>query len=330
MSRRELRDSHGSKRLHSRFDREPASPKKSRRDGKPATEKRYSSGYHLDVVDTAERDQKQRRRLQDALTLEVPPETESKVQPDAIKEGLDRKVDSLPVGNKQSSDTIEVPQSRYYFQQDERRSGGRSSSRRAAADRGGGSDLKEQPRDRPRERVDQRKPRGDDSSVWRRDGFSQLEAEAPPGKKRPAFREKKVEAELETAPAASVPESSRLPSTRRVERGGGRYSSGLNEKLERALPAADEERDSKRADRFYQRGEAQRGNYQPRERFSGGGRWGTDRFNGRYGERSTHHRPEGAVQVEKWKHDLYDEANRSPTPKNDEEQIAKVEALLAL
>ncbi|CAA2999701.1 Hypothetical predicted protein [Olea europaea subsp. europaea] len=40
------------------------------------------------------------------------------------------------------------------------------------------------------------------------------------------------------------------------------------------------------------------------------------------------YRPTGG-RVEKWKHDLYEESNRSPTPKNEEDQIAKIEALLA-
>ncbi|KAK9109750.1 hypothetical protein Sjap_017810 [Stephania japonica] len=35
------------------------------------------------------------------------------------------------------------------------------------------------------------------------------------------------------------------------------------------------------------------------------------------------------VRAEKWKHDMFDEANRSPTPKNEDDQIAKIEALLA-
>lgn len=91
------------------------SPKKSRRDGKQATERTYSSSHHRDV-DTLERDQKRRRRLQDAQPLEIPPEMESKVQPETIKEGVDKKVDGLPDGRKHSSDHTEIPRSRSYFQ----------------------------------------------------------------------------------------------------------------------------------------------------------------------------------------------------------------------
>jgi hypothetical protein len=35
------------------------------------------------------------------------------------------------------------------------------------------------------------------------------------------------------------------------------------------------------------------------------------------------------MQGEKWKHDLFDDANKSPTTKNEEDQIAKIERLLA-
>ncbi|MQL92678.1 hypothetical protein Taro_025313 [Colocasia esculenta] len=74
-------------------------------------------------------------------------------------------------------------------------------------------------------------------------------------------------------------------------------------------------------------GEAQRAGYQSRERFGcGGAVRGRDRYNGRYGERIQNQ--VGGSQ-DRWKHDLFDEANRSPTPKNEEDEIAKVEALLA-
>ncbi|KAJ6815971.1 uncharacterized protein M6B38_419025 [Iris pallida] len=292
-------------------------------------EKIYSSNHHLDIVGTTDCDQNQRRRLQDASPLENPSDTKTKAYSDGINEGLDGKIDGLPVGNKHSSDPKEVPRSRTYFQHDERDStghGGRTSGRKAI-DHGRWSHPKERSSDRSREKVEPQQPRADDSRVWRHDGFYQLEAEAPPAKKRPAFREKKIESEKETAVAATGTERSRLHTARTTGR-GGQYSSGLNNKLERSLPRA-EERSSKRGeDGSYQRREVQKGNYQPRERFDGGGTWGSDRFSGRYGER-TAHRP-GGFQVDKWKHDLYEEANRSPSPKNEEEQIAKVEALLAL
>ncbi|KAF5733205.1 hypothetical protein HS088_TW17G00745 [Tripterygium wilfordii] len=55
--------------------------------------------------------------------------------------------------------------------------------------------------------------------------------------------------------------------------------------------------------------------------------WRHDRGRDRYGGKQGYHSSNG--RVEKWKHDLFHEANRSPTLKNEENQIAKVEALLA-
>lgn len=60
-----------------------------------------------------------------------------------------------------------------------------------------------------------------------------------------------------------------------------------------------------------------------------------DRFTGSTGHDrardGTYHRQGHQVTSlsDKWKHDMFSEANRSPTPKNEEDQIAKVEALLA-
>ncbi|XP_020241595.1 uncharacterized protein LOC109819983 isoform X1 [Asparagus officinalis] len=317
MSRREERGSY-SKRLHSRSGRDPSSPKKSRRDGKQATERTYSSSHRRDV-DTLVRDQKQHRIVQDALPLEGPP-TETKVQPETIKEGLDRKVNGLPGGMKHSSHTTEVPRSRNYFQHDERDSagqGGRSSGRRAT-DHGRWSEPKEQSSERIRDKSAPKEQCADDKNSWRHDGFFELQkTEAPPARKRPAFREKKIEAPAETDAAANP--------TRREER--GHNSRELERKLDRPVSRADE-RNFKRGDEYYQRGEMQRGSYQSRERLNGAAIRGRERFNGRRGERSTNQ--SGGFQAEKWKHDLFDDANKSPPPKNEEEQIAKVEALLAL
>ncbi|URE11848.1 hypothetical protein MUK42_05534 [Musa troglodytarum] len=67
---------------------------------------------------------------------------------------------------------------------------------------------------------------------------------------------------------------------------------------------------------------------QSREMHDGRDMRGWARFTGRYGERNMYR--QSGFQAEKLKHYLFDEANRSPTPKNEEEQIAKVEVLLSL
>ncbi|XP_021750189.1 uncharacterized protein LOC110715875 [Chenopodium quinoa] len=79
---------------------------------------------------------------------------------------------------------------------------------------------------------------------------------------------------------------------------------------------------------FSNRGRVENTGFPPRGRFNGAddnGKFrGRENFGGRQGYRSS------GSQAEKWKHDLYDEANRSPPPKKEEDPVAKVEALLSL
>lgn len=96
MSRREERSSE-SKRHRSRFDRDP-SPKKSRRDGKPETE-RQPTEPDLDK-DRPDRDHRHHRRLQDPLPLES----------GNMSKESENGADGLRV------DPTKVPQSRSYFQ----------------------------------------------------------------------------------------------------------------------------------------------------------------------------------------------------------------------
>ncbi|CAK9180857.1 unnamed protein product [Ilex paraguariensis] len=132
-NRREGRDS-DSKRHRSRFDQEP-SPKRSRRDGKPVTERPFPpNSLNLDGGDQSARDQKHRRRLQDALPLEAPVAPDPKVQTGALNKETDNKTNGDRDGAKQSSESTEVPRSRSFFQHDDRGSArqvGRSFSRRA-------------------------------------------------------------------------------------------------------------------------------------------------------------------------------------------------------
>ncbi|XVF01390.1 hypothetical protein REPUB_Repub04eG0084300 [Reevesia pubescens] len=112
MSRREGRDS-DSRRHRSRFDREP-SPKRSRRDGKPETERLVSNA---DVRDRVDQDEKQGRRLQDALPLEVPSApASSKIESGTVNKESDRKNNGHHEGAKHSSDPTDLPRSRSYFQ----------------------------------------------------------------------------------------------------------------------------------------------------------------------------------------------------------------------
>lgn len=161
----------------------------------------------------------------------------------------------------------------------------------------------------------------DEKGSWRHDGFFEMQAAAPPVRKRPAFREKKIKVKSENADGAAT-ETVKPAHPDRAAEGSGKEERGYNARhLDRSdKPFAGDGAPNRR--------EPQRDTFSSRERYRGGGSGdrnyrGRERFSGRSGFHSS------GTRVEKWKHDLYHEANRSPTPKNEEDQIAKVEALLA-
>lgn len=158
----------------------------------------------------------------------------------------------------------------------------------------------------------------DENHVWRHDGYFRMEANPKPStRKRPAFREQKAPADPgktdKAASNAATPNTQdrAVASEKRDER---RFNSKLTDRPERP-PAWNRE---------LAKGEAARSD--SRDRYCGvSSRYrGSERFNPRQG----YYRTDGG-RVEKWKHDLYDEANKSPNPKNEEDQISKIEALLA-
>ncbi|CAI9286946.1 unnamed protein product [Lactuca saligna] len=127
-------------------------------------------------------------------------------------------------------------------------------------------------------------------------------------KKRPSFRETKIPLDAVTHDKPATQVSKPLEGSERKEDGG----KPVVERPDRRLSG---ERDP------------QRMKFQSRDRYGGGGgyRGRGDRLGGgRQGQGGG-----GGGGGEKWKHDLYDEANKSPNSKNEEDQIAKVEALLA-
>ncbi|XP_022869199.1 nuclear speckle splicing regulatory protein 1-like isoform X1 [Olea europaea var. sylvestris] len=320
MSRREDRN-FDSKRHRSRFDREP-SPKRSRRDGKPGTE-RPPADIDFDK-DHLDRGQKHQRRLQDALPLEAPSAQGSKVETQAVSKEAENKTNGHREGTKHSSDPTKIPRSESYFQHDDRRSAGqvgRSFSRRTDTEHGWRRDPKEQHSDRMEKKAvssdklqkeEKAKDNGEDNRVWRHDGYFEMEADPKPYvRKRPSFREQKIPADPEkTDKAITNPQDLQVDNVRRGER------ENVSRNYDRPERSFMKEREAKR-------GEAWRGN-SSRERYgNSSGFRGRDRL----GTRQSY-RPTGG-RVEKWKHDLYEESNRSPTQKNEEDQIAKIEALLA-
>ena len=156
----------------------------------------------------------------------------------------------------------------------------------------------------------------------RRDGFSERKDGQPPiTRRRPAFREKKFPVDSgEVDPATERKEEKShtdLPSERnerKEEKGSNPNHLDRPEKqtADDRLP----NRNGARGDGFSSRvrygGSGGNGNYR-----------GRDKFHGRQG-----YQP-GKTRTEKWKHDLYQEVNKDPIPKSEDDQIAKLEALLA-
>ncbi|MCL7047532.1 hypothetical protein MKW94_006498 [Papaver nudicaule] len=330
MSGREGRESDTKRSSHLERD---SSSKRSRRDGKPATERTSSSNHNLDGDERIDQNKKSRRGLKDALPLESTLVPEAKVELNTVDRVLKKNPDGADV-TKHSSEASDIPRSKSFVEHDGRDSsaqGGRSFGRRDSSDHRSND---RNGRDRRTEhnlphRGDRTQVRGDDK-VWRHDRYFELESDkSTPIRKRPAFREKKMEPEHNDALGRTATTESaradRPPSgyLRRDERGDRSYHDLDRPErpftLDRTVP---------------HRVETHRPGFpsRERERYGGGrgGYKGRDGFNDRHGERNGYQSKTNSFRAEKWKHDLYDEANKSPTAKNEEEHIAKVEALLAL
>lgn len=195
-------------------------------------------------------------------------------------------------------------------------------------ERGWWKDIKNQHNEREgqgreqRDEKSQAKPEDDTSR--RRSGFSERKVYPPPAsRKRPVFREKKIPVDSGDAnPAATVTiMSSQIDhppekNERKEERSSNPYHLGRPEKQ-----FAD--------DRAPNKDEARRDGFPSRERYRGNANGGNDNYRGRdklIGRQGF--RPI-KTQTEKWKHDLYQEVNKDPIPQNEDDKIAKLEALLA-
>nr|ACG37008.1 somatic embryogenesis related protein [Zea mays] len=315
-SRRDGRDSHG-RRPHSSFRSRRDDPSPRRRDDRrresDRAHHRSRDGEFLEVVD---HDQKRNR---DAAQSADPPNAESKSASD-LKNGPSTRHERSPRGTKRFSESSEAWRPRSFFQHNERGSAGQGGRHydRQASDYGR---QREHLSDRDKQKTERHSLQGkieldqqkkDVDSTWKHDGFFQLEEAAPLAKKRPPFQEMKIQ---ESADTVTEPDSR---SRNYQARGYGNHRPFLRPD-----------------DRGFRRGfpdhrsDGQRNGHDIRGRFSVRGGMDRDRFNNPYGGRSNAEQASGD-QEEKWKHDLYDQTNRSPPPKTEEEQIAKVEALLAL
>lgn len=91
-----------------------ASPKRSRRDGKPETE-RPPADINLDTRENSVRNQKRHQQLQDALPLRAPLPHVSEEEAGSVRKESNR-ANVNHEGKKQSLDPTDAPRSRSYFQ----------------------------------------------------------------------------------------------------------------------------------------------------------------------------------------------------------------------
>ncbi|KAL9241168.1 hypothetical protein vseg_015310 [Gypsophila vaccaria] len=275
-----------------------------------------------------DRDQDRRRRLQDALPLETAPMS------DASRKVKDAVVTSDRKAKDETRNQTADPRSRSFSQRDDRgfaAEEGRRSGRRLASEHGRWRDSRHEYRTTHRSMGsnlnEKEKPeaRGGDSRVWRHDRFFEMDKNAvPPSKKRRQFREEKLPPESEPLGHVAAEPSKDI---QHFDSTGGADKRDERDRSHRPLERTDYGRTFVKARSFSNRERGERTDMPPRDRINGGdfgGRYrARDEAGGKQGFRS------GGGRVEKWKHDLYDEANRSPT-KNEEDPVAKVEALLSL
>ncbi|XP_021735213.1 uncharacterized protein LOC110701917 [Chenopodium quinoa] len=279
-------------------------------------------------------DKNHRHRRQDAFLLEGSPASESKQDVKDASSMLDSKTNRISERTSHSNPTAVSRGS--YHQHDDRRTAARDGSRsgrRSTSERGWWSDSRDEDRaahrsapSNPKVREEKARAQGGINHAWRHDKFLEAESDAhPPTKKRRPFREEKLPLKSENENDA-VPEPSKFDHPASSTGGTGRWDHRARDR--RPLERNEHDRGYVRERSFSNRGRVENTGFPPRGRFSGAdndGKFkGRDNFGGRQGYRSS------GSQVEKWKHDMYDEANRSPTPKKEEDPVAKVEALLSL
>ncbi|XP_006298083.2 pre-mRNA-splicing factor cwc25 [Capsella rubella] len=303
MSRRESRDS-DPKRSSSRIDREP-SPKRSRRDGKPEAE-RVLSKKDLDVRDGTATEQKPRHSLRDAAPLE----------PDAhgLKRDSENKHSEHHETKKQASHLSDVSRPRPYHQHDDHRSD-RKDDRRATFERGSWRSSRDQSNRRAGDDEKSQHRKDEDKSSWRHDRFHESDdkTQGALSRNRPAFREKKLPEESGNNTDRPTTEEARDTNLNHRRQNERNWRSNMHsERHERPATGRDRvwNRDDVRGAGSRQSYRADRDNrFRSNERSGFDGSW--------------------TRNEKKWDHDLFEEANKSPTRATEEEQIAKVETLLA-
>ncbi|XP_058769585.1 uncharacterized protein LOC131643389 [Vicia villosa] len=283
-----------SKRRHSKFDREP-SPKRHRRDRERVT----SNDGGVD-------------REQRNLPLS------NRSSKHETTDGSHKRLD--PIDHSEPSKYSSQPsRSRSYYQV------GRSAGQREADGKVYAQSKENNQRvetNQSREQRDEKSLAKVDDKFHRRDTYPERKDDPTPSlRKRPAFREKKIpvdSGEVNPAGTVTVKSSHTDHPSERNERKEDRGSNPNH--LDRSEKLIVDDRAP------YNR-EVRRDGFSSRGRYGGNGGnsnyRGRDKFNGRQDYHPI------KTETEKWKHDLYQEVNKDQIAKNEDDQIAKLEALLA-
>lgn len=222
--------------------------------------------------------------------------------------------------SEQSKHSSQPPRSRSYYQV------GRSTGQREADEKVCAQSKENNQRletGQSREQRDEKSLAKLDGNFQRRDSFRERKDDPTPSvRKRPAFREKKIPVDSREAnPAATVTVKSSHTTSHPPERNERKEERSSNpnhlDRLEKRIAE----------DRGPNNREPRKDGFSSRVRYGGSGgnsnHRGRDKFNGRQDNHPI------KTQTEKWKHDLYQEVNKDSIPKNEDDQIAKLEALLA-
>lgn len=160
--------------------------------------------------------------------------------------------------------------------------------------------------------------------AWGHDKFLEMQAEGPERKRRQSPPERARQTGRRT-----FTEKPPIRSENREEAQKG--DDDPEKRAERRYPDMNLAR--RERERYHQRGEdLERGRWMDSDRYQqrrGNGRYlgeGNRRFDP---SRRNNHNGVPAVTTDKWMHDRFEELNRSPSPKKEEDSIAQIEALLA-
>ncbi|KAF3332510.1 protein CASC3 [Carex littledalei] len=331
MDRRDGRDSY-SRRRDSRREREP-SPKKLRRD-RERDEKRIKD---LGCADSSGRDSKNKNSSRDIERARDIKSPEANRSIYGLKDSSETKNDGGSDVNRLHPDPKEFARSKIYLQHDGRGSSGQVQIHVRHDTDNMRSDLREH---RSAEKLNEKTEveakhttRKNDYSVRDQDRLFQLDSGLPSEKKMPP------ESEPELGLKTPNKEPKLLDSAKNDEKKLDTRDDTFRRRDDRVVSREKlsrpwrDDRFGRREGGFNRENENRNGNWLPRndyrDRFSGRAPpRGRERFSSaRFSDRNQLQHVTGA-QTDRWKHDKYEEANQSLT--NEEDEIAKVEQLLAL